>query len=79
MGVEPTVADLQSDSKTPKTLGKAGIPEGMGANVGALETKTSATLADVLAVVEACPDLPEAIKAGIFAMVRASGGKAGCQ
>jgi hypothetical protein len=51
----------------------------MGANVGALETKTSATLADVLAVVEACPDLPEAIKAGIFAMVRASGGKAGCQ
>jgi hypothetical protein len=74
VGVEPTVADLQSDSKPRKTSGKAGIPEGMGADVGAVEPKTQHFAPDLQAIIDAWPALPEAIKAGILGMVRAAGG-----
>ena len=47
--------------------------------MGAVAAKPAPTVADVLAVVEACPALPEAIKAGILAMVRAAGATADCQ
>ena len=79
MGVEPTVADLQSGREPRKTRGKRGVPQGMGANAVAVEVKSAPTLADVLAIVEACADLPNAIKAGIVAMIRASAGKTNCE
>ncbi len=41
-----------------------------------LPTDTRKTEPDLAAVVEAWPDLPEALKAGILAMVKAASGKA---
>jgi hypothetical protein len=72
VGVEPTVADLQSDDLPPKTQGKAGFSAGMVADLVAVETKTAHVAPELQAVIDAWQDLPEAIKAGILAMVAAA-------
>ncbi len=43
----------------------------MGANAGAVETKREQFSPDLQALIDAWPDLPEAIRAGILAMVQA--------
>jgi hypothetical protein len=66
------MADLQSDSIPPETRGKRGASEGTGADAGAVETKTAHDDPDLQAIIDAWPALPEAIKAGILAMIRAA-------
>ncbi len=78
-GVEPTVADLQSDRQPPKTLGKPSGSQGVGADTGAVGTKTTHFTPDLQALIDAWGILPDALKAGILAMVRNVGGKADCQ
>jgi hypothetical protein len=46
----------------------------VGADAGALETKTAQHGPDLQAVIDAWQYLPEAIRAGILAMVRAAAG-----
>jgi len=47
--------------------------ENAGANAGALETKLRHIDADLQAVIDAWPDLPEAVKSDIVAMVEPRG------
>ena len=70
-GVEPTVADLQSDSNPRISRGKR-IFDSSCQQIASSNRPEVTTIADVLATVERCPDLPEAIKAGMLAMVRAA-------
>ena len=44
-----------------------------GADAGAVETKREHLAPDLQALIDAWPALPEAIKAGILAMVKAAG------
>ena len=71
-GIEPATHGFSVREQTAKNTGKMRKSVTMGTDMGAVETKTVPTLADVLATVEACPDLPDAIKAGILAMVNAA-------
>ena len=68
---------------SPENAGKTPLSENAGADAGAVETKNAhdeaglqapqqPTIDDVIATVEACPALPEAIKAGILAMINAA-------
>jgi hypothetical protein len=65
---------FECDATCPETLEKAAFPDAMGAPRSALETKSTPTEPDLQAVIDAWQDLPEAIKTGILAMVRASAG-----
>jgi hypothetical protein len=50
--------------------------ENLGAAVGAAANAETAAIDPALqAVIQAWPDLPEAIRAGILAMVQAAGGR----
>ena len=71
------MADLQSDGLPRKTRGKHHVSEGVGADAGAVETKNAHADPDLQAIIDAWPGLPEAIKAGILATVKAAGGTAG--
>ena len=72
VGVEPTMADLQSDREPRKPRGKQGLRE---------RCTPRCTLAPadpaLSAVVEAWSSLPPAVRAGILAMVEASKGPGG--
>ncbi len=59
----------------PETPGKTALSENTGANAGAVETKTGRDNPDLQAVIDAWQDLPNAVKAGIVAMVQAASGK----
>ena len=74
-----------SHGETSENNGKTGVSANTGADAGAVETKNAhddaglqapqqPTIDDVIATVEACPALPEAVKAGILAMVQAAAG-----
>jgi hypothetical protein len=56
-----------------KNAGNCGNSEQGGADSGALGTRNALLDADLSAVVNAWPTLPEFIKAGIRAMIRAVG------
>jgi hypothetical protein len=60
--------------QTPENTGKTGISADAGANAGAVETKTAHIGPDLQGIIDAWPALPDAIKAGILAMIRAAGG-----
>jgi hypothetical protein len=64
MGIEPAVTSPENT-----TL----FPEG-GAKSGALAPRSRPIDAALAALIDAWPTLPEAIRAGILAMVRAAGG-----
>ena len=57
----------------PQNPRETGILENAGANAGALETKLRHIDADLQAVIDAWPDLPEAVKSDIVAMVEPRG------
>jgi hypothetical protein len=57
-----------------ETQGKTGISADAGADAGAVETKREQFSPDLQALIDAWPALPDAIKAGILAMVKAAGG-----
>ena len=63
MGVEPT----------PDSLGNATIPAQGGAVSGALAPQQPVIDPALAALIDAWPTLPEAIRAGILAMVQAAG------
>ena len=63
---------FESDATCPDSQGERHISEGTGADAGAVETKNAHDDADLQAIMDAWPDLPEAIKAGIMAMVTAA-------
>jgi hypothetical protein len=56
-----------------KTQGKSGISSGQRAKSSAVEPETPPIDPDLRAIIEQWPDLPEAVKANILAMVQASG------
>lgn len=57
----------------PKSSGNNGGDDQSGAESGALDAQKVDFPPDLAAVVEAWPKLPEAIRAGILAMVQAAG------
>ena len=61
-----------SHDAIPENPEKTGVSENAGADAGAVETKNAHDDADLQAIVDAWPTLPEAIKAGILAMVTAA-------
>ena len=77
-GVEPATpygaVDFESDAICPETLGKLPVSGTMGANAGAVETKREHQDPDLQAIIDAWPNLPDAVKAGIVAMVRTASG-----
>jgi len=56
----------------PKSSGNSGGDDQSGAECGALDAKKADFDPDLAVVVEAWPKLPEAIRAGILAMIRAA-------
>ena len=54
----------------PENAGKTGVLDQGGAESGALGAREAPLDADLAAVVDAWPALPDAIKAGILAMIR---------
>ena len=56
-----------------KTQGKSRISSGQRAKSIALEPETPLIDAELRAIIDAWPDLSESVRAGILAMVRASG------
>ena len=64
--------DFQSGNKPADSLGKPDISETCGANAGAVETKTTQIPSDLQALIDAWPALPNAMRAGIVAMVKAA-------
>ena len=73
-GVEPPTLGFSVTEQTAKSSGDTTISASAGANAGAVETKTAHDDPDLQAIIDAWPALPEAIKAGIVAMVQAAGG-----
>jgi len=63
-GIEPS----------PESSGNGGTGDQGGAECGARDARKAEFSPDLAAVVEAWPKLPEAIRAGILAMIRAAGG-----
>jgi len=57
---------------TPENTGKTSVSSEAGADAGAVETKLAQFSPDLQSLIDAWPTLPEAIKAGILAMVRAA-------
>ena len=70
-GFEPQLTDPESDNtgENPEENGDSG-PAGPVA--GPVKTKTCSPDADLQAVINAWPELPDAIRAGIVAIVRAA-------
>ena len=56
----------------PKSTGNSGVGDQSGAECGALGVQSAPIDPDLRAVIEHWPALPEAIKAGILAMIRAA-------
>ncbi len=71
-GFEPVTFGSVDRREAQETQGKTGISETAGANAGALETKPAHIAPDLQAIIDAWPTLPEAIRTGILAMIRAS-------
>ncbi len=63
-----------SQPTTPENIGKTGIVPDAGADAGAVETKREQFGPDLQSIIDAWPALPDAIKAGILAMVKAACG-----
>jgi hypothetical protein len=59
---------------TPKNTGKTGVADETGANSGALSAESIAADPDLLELAAAWPTLPDEVKAGIMAAVRAAAG-----
>jgi hypothetical protein len=75
-GLEPETYGLKVTCEPQETLEKQGFLDDAGADAGAVETKTAHFEPDLQAVIDGWQDLPEAIKTGILAMVRAGSGAA---
>lgn len=58
----------------PNSPRNPGVSESGGANSGALGARGGAIAPELRAIIDAWPTLPEAIKAGILALVRTAGG-----
>ncbi len=58
----------------PNSPGKSGFSESGGAKSGALGAQGGAIAPELRTIIDAWPALPDAIKAGILAMVRTAGG-----
>jgi hypothetical protein len=67
------MAEVHGNRIYAENAGKTGVPLQSGAETGALDTEKPPIDRDLAAVNEAWPTLPEAIKAGILAMIRATG------
>jgi hypothetical protein len=63
-----------SHKENPENTGKNGVSGELVADPVAVETKTERIEPDLQAVIDAWSDLPEALRQGILAMVRAGTG-----
>jgi hypothetical protein len=63
---------IKSHGQTPENIGKTAVPADAGADAGAVETKTTHFPPDLQALIDAWPALPDAIRAGIVALVNAA-------
>jgi len=71
-GFEPPITDLQSADTCPDSQGTTPISDRAGADARALETKNVHDDPHLQAIIDVWPDLPEAIRAGILAMVKST-------
>jgi len=60
--------------QSPKSPRKTHVSEPVGPRLGPIETKTGRSARDLQTIIDAWPDLPEVVRAGILAMVRAASG-----
>lgn len=67
-------ADGEGFEPAPKTSGKQGVADKSGAESGALDAEIEPKDPELEAIIDAWLGLPELVKAGIVAMVRAAGG-----
>ena len=76
-GLEPGTYGLEGRCAPDVTAAKTGTcaqpPERLGALLGAFAAEIGPQAPDLAAVVSAWPGLPEALRAGIVAMVKAAG------
>jgi hypothetical protein len=64
---------FQDRSRTPENIEETRLSASTGANAVAVETKREQFAPDLQAIIDAWPTLPDAIKVGIVAMIRAAG------
>ena len=78
-GLEPGTYGLEGRCTPDVTADKSGTyaipPEALGRLLGAFAAEIGPSCPDLAAVVSAWPRLPEALKTGIVAMVKAARGK----
>ena len=72
-GVEPPTHGFSVSEETSDFPGNTAVFANPGANAVALETKPAHIAPDLQVIIDAWPTLPEAIQAGILAMIRAAG------
>ena len=72
-GVEPPTHGFSVREETGCFPGNTAFSANPGANAVAVETKPAHIAPDLQAIIDAWPTLPEAIRAGILAMIRAAG------
>jgi hypothetical protein len=71
-GVEPPTHGFSVSEETSYFPGKTAFSANPGANAVALETQPAHIAPDLQTIIDAWPTLPEAIRTGILAMIRAS-------
>jgi len=74
-GFEPVVTDLQSVPAESQPANQQGFTQSSPSVLAECLALLRRESPDLAAVVEAWPKLPESIKAGIVAMVKAAGGE----
>ena len=71
-GIEPPTHGFSVCEETGCFPGNAAVFANPGANAVAVETKPAHLAPDLQAIIDAWPTLPEAIRTGIVAMIRAA-------
>ena len=68
------MAEVHGNRTHTENAGKAGVPVESGAESGALDARKAPDDPQLAEVIDAWPGLPDAVQAGILAMIRAAGG-----
>jgi hypothetical protein len=78
VGVEPTNGGFANRRHTPENTVKTDVSETAGSATGSAPNEKRTIPSELKAIIDAWPDLPEALQAGIVAMVRAAGAGVDC-
>ena len=69
------LADGEGFEHPPYSSGNTGVAAESGAESGALDAESRSEDPELGTIIDAWPTLPDALKAGILAMIRATGGR----